>query len=337
MDLETLTIKQKERAFYKELNKKLLELKSKNPKDYWNIINKSPEGKHCHEKLALGLFASHFKNLSCAPSTAPTATTKNPEPNTPLPDECLNADFTIDEVIKRIKCLKNGKACGADFIRNEMLKSCPRGLIEIFTRLFNVVLQNGVIPEDWCLGIIMPLHKSGARDNPDNYRGITLLSCLGKLFSSLINGRLQAFLDKNDGMTEAQAGFRAGYSTLDHIFTLHMVTNMYLSRKKRLYCAFVDFKKAFDMVDRAILWKKLVEGGMAGRMLDTLKATYSKAKSCVRLQGKPSRPFSSSLGVMQGDIVSPLLFSIFINDNCTRAIVDCGFSVIAKFMLFYNK
>ena len=294
-----------------------MELKTRNPKDYWNIINKNPEGKHCHEKLAIGLFATHFKKVLSAPDTPPTAPMDTSAPDSPVsppPDTDLNAEFTVEEVEYRIKRLHNSRACGADFVRNEMLKSCPRGLIKIFTRLFNVILGNSLIPEEWCLGIIMPLHKSGDRSNPDNYRGITLLSCLGKLFSALLNNRLQKFLDKNEGLTESQAGFRAGYSTLDHIFTLHAIVNMYFSRKKRLYCAFVDFKKAFDMVDRAKLWNKLVDGGMSGRILDTIKATYGKAKSCVRLQGKFSQPFSSSLGVMQGDIVSPLLFSIFIND-----------------------
>ena len=230
-------------------------------------------------------------------------------------DVNLNEPFTVEEVRLILKNLKRNKAGGADFLKNEMLINCPDDLLPLFTDFFNIVLESGLIPEDWCLGIIMPLHKDGPRANPDNYRGITLLSCLGKVFTALLNKRLKAYIDTQGGLSEAQAGFRDGYSTIDHIFSLHMLIKLYTSRKgKKLYCAFVDFKKAFDLVDRSKLWRKMIEGGMSGRVLQIIQNVYKRAKLSVRLNGTLSQSFTSNIGVLQGEILSPILFAFFLND-----------------------
>ena len=98
--------------------------------------------------------------------------------------------------------------------------------------------------------MIKPIFKrKGSPDDPDNYRGITLLSCVAKLFTACINARLTNYIESTGQLGEEQAGFREGYSTLDHIFVLHSLVNLYLHRKKRIYCLFVDYRKAFDTVD----------------------------------------------------------------------------------------
>ena len=114
-------------------------------------------------------------------------------------NDTFNAPFTEDEVKKLITDLRNGKACGLDHLRNEFLKSLPDDNISVITRLFNVVLMTGLVPEAWCIGAIVPLYKGkGPKDDLDNYRGITLLSCLGKLFTSLIN-TLDSFFRQHGG------------------------------------------------------------------------------------------------------------------------------------------
>jgi hypothetical protein len=94
-----------------------------------------------------------------------------------------------------IKRLKNYKACGIDNIVNTFLKHCPENVIDHVVNMFNLVLQSGIVPTEWCSGIIQPLFKKGSPDNPDKYREITLLSCVGKLFTACINMRLTLFLD----------------------------------------------------------------------------------------------------------------------------------------------
>ena len=150
--------------------------------------------------------------------------------------------------------------------------------------------------------------------DPDNYRGITLLNIIGKLFTALINRRLKIFLESNKLLGNEQAGFRAGFSTMDHIFTLHMLIELYKSRSKKLWCAFVDYKKAFDLVDRTALWRKVIGIGVKGRVIQAVINMYGKAKSCVKVNGKLSDEFICNMGVRQGENLSPLLFAIFLND-----------------------
>ena len=112
--------------------------------------------------------------------------------------------------------------------------------------LINNVLDSGCFPSQWTEGIIVPLHKKGPEDDPKNYRGITLISCLGKLFSSVINQRIINWSNPNEISTDAQFGFKAGHSTIDAIFVLRKLIQRSFKNKKRLYCAFKDLQRAFD-------------------------------------------------------------------------------------------
>ena len=97
--------------------------------------------------------------------------------------------------VRVCKALKNNKSPGIDNILNEFIKHCPNELISVIVKLFNVILDSGITPSDWTIGIIKPLYKNkGDINDINNYRGITLLSCLGKLFTSVINTRLYAYL-----------------------------------------------------------------------------------------------------------------------------------------------
>ena len=163
--------------------------------------------------------------------------------------------------------------------------------------------------------MIQPIYKNkGPRNDPDNYRGISLLSCVAKLFTACVNSRLSLFLEENDLIKENQAGFRNGYSTTDHIFSLHSIIDLYLRKKKRIYAAFIDYRKAFDLVHRASLWKKLMLHQINGNILKLIYSIYENAKSCVKVGNTFSRFFPCKTGVRQGDNLSPLLFSIYLND-----------------------
>ena len=185
----------------------------------------------------------------------------------------------------------------------------------IYVKLFNLILRTGVFPEAWTVGIIIPIFKNkGSTEDPDNYRGITLLSCLGKLFTSVINNRLKKYMENLSLLGEEQAGFRAGYSTTDHIFTLKCIIDIFLSKKKKLFAAFIDYRKAFDNVWRVGLWQKLLNHNVNGKILKVIYSLYNQVKSCVRLRGTTSSLFGCNVGVRQGENLSPLLFAIFLND-----------------------
>ncbi len=123
-------------------------------------------------------------------------------------------------------------------------KKGPLNAVSLIVKIFNIVLESGLVPTSWSVGVIKPIFKNkGSIDDPDNYRGITLLSCLGKLFTNCINKRLTDYIESTGTLGEEQAGFREGYSTCDHIFVLNSLIELYLSRKKRMYCEFIDYKK----------------------------------------------------------------------------------------------
>lgn len=104
--------------------------------------------------------------------------------------------------------------------------------------------------------IIVPIFKKGDNSDPNNYRGINLISNLSKLFTSILNSRLLNWSFDNNAITDAQFGFKPNYGTRDAIFALHSIITNTLSKGKRLYCAFIDFRKAFDSIDRSKPWFK---------------------------------------------------------------------------------
>ena len=229
--------------------------------------------------------------------------------------EALNIEVTETEIMSCIKNLKNGKCPGTDEIINEYIKiSCPV-LLPIYVKLFNMILDTGNIPESWLIGVIKPLYKNkGDPTLPENYRPITILSCMGKLFTAILNTRLNNFLEVNSILNETQCGFRASYSTSDNIFVLHALIEYLRVRKLKLYCAFIDFTKAFDNVWRVGLWGKLLSYNISGKILTIIKNMYSDIKSCVSLNGDCSTFFYCKNGLRQGENLSPILFSLFLND-----------------------
>lgn len=308
-------MKKRSKEFLKLFRQKLKNTKTTNIKEYWNMLSAGQPHENTDGYPSLEEFCTHFAKLSTSENSddgdgeQPTATEHEPDA-----DEELNRPFTVEEIRAIIRFLKNNKASGIDHICNEFIKNAADDVIDVIAEFFNLVLQSGVVPTVWCTGIISPIPKKGSLKDPDNFRGITLLSCLGKLFTALINKRLQDFLDSNHPIGREQAGFKPGHSTTDHIFALYTIIDFFLSQKKRLYCCFIDYRKAFDVIDRALLWQRVIGHGIGGKVLIVLKNLYSGAKSCVRLKDEHSETFPCTIGVRQGENLSPLLFAIFLND-----------------------
>ena len=147
-----------------------------------------------------------------------------------------------------INKLKNNKSCGIDNIINEFIKFSPNEYKLLLVKLFNLILKTGIIPTSWGISFISPIYKNkGSKSDPDNYRGISLISCLCKLFTSALNERLSKFAEANKIIGEEQAGFRTGYSSHDHIFTLQSIIDIYLNKLNKnkdtkLFCAFIDYQ-----------------------------------------------------------------------------------------------
>lgn len=226
----------------------------------------------------------------------------------------LDRRITIEEILTAVKGLQTGKAMGNDFIMNEYLIAGIDILSGHICDMFNAILDSGYFPEKWTEGVIIPLHKKGDANNVNNYRGITLVSCLSKLFTSVLNKRIVNFCETNNVISDAQFGFRKGRSTVDALFTLTNIVQNYLFNNKRLYCVYVDLCKCFDTIYRNALWMKLYKAGIQGKILRIIKDMYQKVKSCVRNGNSYTDYFEYAVGLRQGEIMSPILFSLFVED-----------------------
>lgn len=292
--------------------KKLRSMHNENPKQYWTFIN-SLKKKSNIDMPSLDELYTYFKNSN---------TNENIDDNFDLPpdillnsQEQLNSPFTENEIDKHISGLKNSKAASpSDNIVNEYIKTTRNTMLPIYTNLFNRVLNTGIMPDCWLEGYIIPIFKKGDSKEPCNYRPITLLSCLGKLFTSILNTRLTAFVEEFGLLNENQAGFRKHYSTTDHIFLLHSLIEILKKKKKKLFCAFIDFAAAFDSVWRVGVWQKLLASSINGNFFRLIYNMYSDIKSCIFNDSQMSPFFSCERGLRQGENLSPIIFSMFLND-----------------------
>lgn len=172
-------------------------------------------------------------------------------------------------------------------------------LVPILHVLFNGIFNTGYFPKIVSDAFFVPISKKGSTSDTANHRGISLLSNLLKLITSVINTRLLNWASTYDVITDAQFGFRPGFGTVDAIFALNSVVNKCFNNKKRLYCCFVDYKKALDTIDREKLWSKMYRLGIRGKIMSTLKSMYNNIKACVLLNGTFSNFFNNTTGVLQ--------------------------------------
>lgn len=220
----------------------------------------------------------------------------------------------IEEVARATKGLKNWKAPGHDSVPAELLKiddDEPFVLRHLHTILVQV-WNGGDIPREWKDATIKVLYKKGDRSNCNNYRGISLLSHVGKVPIKIITNRLSAFCEANNILPEEQCGFRPGRSTVDMLFVVRRLQELGRRKKIPLYMCFVDLKKAYDSVDREMLWKVLARAGIPAKLIEVIRQLHDGMRARVRMDdGELSDWFFVTQGVRQGCELSPLLFSIF--------------------------
>ena len=174
---------------------------------------------------------------------------------------------------------------------------------------------SGLSPSDWEKSDIKPIPKPDKdQRDPLQNRCITILCCVAKIYSSILNRKLQTYLENNNLLVNEQNGFRASRSCMDHIFVLVTVIRNRKEMGKDTFLAFIDYKKAFDSVDRNCLLYKLAKIGINGKMYQAIYSLYSNPRSRVVLNDHATEYFDCPIGVKQGDCLSPTLFAIFIND-----------------------
>ncbi len=209
--------------------------------------------------------------------------------------------------------------------------------------MINHIYETGIFPKSWGQSLITTIHKSGSVNDPNNYRGISVTNTLYTIFSRLIKTRLYNWAENHNKLNESQAGFRQGYSTVDNIFCLQAMAQKYLSKQGgRFYCLYVDFKKAFDRINHVKLFEVLHNKCLQGKFLRILKAMYTDLFSCVKVNSysnnrnadvyrkdktcyyKTTDYFPCNIGTKQGDVSSPTIFALFINELAESLRRSCG-------------
>ncbi|KAG7301870.1 hypothetical protein JYU34_013269 [Plutella xylostella] len=233
----------------------------------------------------------------------------------------------MDEIMKAMKSMKVGKAAGYDRITMEMLRAGEGLVASLLWLFFNICWRRGQVSGDWCRAVIVPLYKGkGSQQDCRNYRGISLLSIVGKLYAKVLIERVMK--ETEERIWDVQAGFRKGMGCTDQVFSMRMVAEKFLAKNQKVFCVFLDLEKAYDRVARNELWKTLSMFGLSGELIRALKSLYVTSSACVRINGPCTDWFGIHKGVRQGCVASPWLFNLFM-DSCLQRLKEeeCGLSM----------
>lgn len=226
-------------------------------------------------------------------------------------------EIEVEEVKRAVRKLKSGKAGGVCGIQVEMVKAGGFTMVQWLKEVFEVAWKCGKTPNEWREAIIVPIHKKGSRTECGNYRGISLLSVVGKIYARIVSDRLRVLTDSV--IMDEQGGFRASRGCVDQVFVVKQVIEKVIEKDKIAYAAFIDLEKAYDSVSREKLWEALSDYGVRGKLLLAIQSLYEDGWARVRVGGRESSRFEVKKGVRQGCPMSPWLFNIFIDRIVTEA------------------
>ena len=309
------TCRKAEFASRQKLSKKLIELGQNNSKLFWDTIKKmnnwGEKKRDPSDDISTKSWINYFEKLLNYENTSATDVREELRTFEPILDSRITQKELRDALCK----LKCGKSPGPDEILGEYLKNFGQSFEDVLLKLVNVIFSNNIYPSMWTINYLKPIFKKGSTKDPDNYRGLAIGSAFAKLFSFILLTRLIDFINVKQLISPQQIGFMKGKSTSDHIFLLRtIVEKVLIKNKKRLYAAFIDFKKAYDTVNRELLMKRLQVLGINGIFMRNIIGMYRKTEYSVRLNEGYTCAIKSNLGLKQGCPLSPMLFNLYIDD-----------------------
>uniref|UniRef100_A0A8C7CXQ1 Reverse transcriptase domain-containing protein n=1 Tax=Oncorhynchus kisutch TaxID=8019 RepID=A0A8C7CXQ1_ONCKI len=257
--------------------------------------------------------AFHLATPTPGNSTAPPTATR---PS--LPHFSFSQIHSAD-VLKELQNLDPYKSAGLDNLDPFFLKLSAEIVATPITSLFNLSFLSSEIPKDWKAAAVIPLFKGGDTLDPNCYRPISILPCLSKVFESQVNKQITDHLESHHTFSAMQSGFRAGHGCTSA--TLKVLNDILTAIDKKHYCAavFIDLAKAFDSVNHHILIGRLDTLGFSNDCLAWFTNYFSDRVQCVKSEGLLSGPLAVSMGVPQGSILGPTLFSVYINEVALAA------------------
>jgi hypothetical protein len=223
-------------------------------------------------------------------------------------------EISREEIREAINKIKDGKAAGANGVPGEVWKYGGERVTEWIIEFCNRVWKGEGWPEDWKEGVIIPIVKKGEGRKVDEYRGVTLMATLYKVYLMVVAKRIEIECEEKKVIPQNQTGFRKGMGTMDNIYVINYLINRQLGRRKKVVALFVDLRAAFDSVDRGTLYKVMRERGIREGLIERVREVLGETKSRVRIGREMGECFWTARGVRQGCPLSPLLFNIVIAD-----------------------
>lgn len=296
--------------------KKEEENKIKNIKEeaqVWRYINRERKKTNANytQQIELTDWRRYFMTLLEGTDTKSAVAQEDKEEN----DNQRTEEITRNDILQQIQNLKKSKAPGRDGIENEAWIYATEEVTDRLYDIMNDVWKGEGFPNQWREGIICPIYKKGNKKEISNYRGITLLNTMYKVYGSILAEKLTKEMEEKEVLPDGQAGFRRGRGAIDNIYILNYAADKELEKKGgKLFALFVDFKAAFDTIDRECLWECLRKKGISKNLIQRVKEIYKETKSKVRVGGEESEGFWTSKGLRQGCPLSPPLFAAYISD-----------------------
>ena len=321
-------LKYKLSSFKKDILTKMYDTDMKDPSQYWQLMKelRNQEFKITGTTIPLDEWEKHFRKLFKVdePEEKDTGKDQAGGPGVPKNTDKINEQPTIfnemdrlitkDEVITSVNKTKMGKSIYIDGISNELLRHGVHVLAGHLCWMFNYVFSSGIYPNVWKGAYLTPVYKRGDRSVTGNYRGLAISSCLGKVMNRVLNNRLADFMDESGAAHIYQTGFEKGSRTVDHVFTLSTIIEQCKHEGKKIYTCFIDLTKAYDYVDRTILIQKMRDLGVGSKFLQMIASMYDRVEYSVKINGLMTPLFRTRRGLKQGDVLSPKLFNLYIND-----------------------
>lgn len=234
----------------------------------------------------------------------------------------------LEEVEEEVGRLKRNKAAGVDQLPSELLKHGGDALARALHWVITKVWEDEILPEEWMEGIVCPIYKKGDKLDCCNYRAITLLNAAYKVLSQILCRRLSPIAKEFVG--QYQAGFMGARATTDQVFALRQILQKCREYNVPTHHLFIDFKSAYDTIDRDQLWQIMHEYGFPNKLTRLVKATMERVMCVVRVSGTLSSPFESRRGLRQGDGLSCLLFNVALEGVIRRAAIDTSGTIFRK-------